>query len=50
MQICSNEEISKITEFVSYMDGPCLIELVIDGTEPPPIVGRLKALKQFNED
>ncbi len=50
MQICSNEEISKITEFVSHTDGPCLIELVIDGTEPPPIVGRLKALKQFNED
>lgn len=49
VRICNNEEITKISEFISNMDGPCLIELVIDGTEPPPIVGRLKALKQFNE-
>ncbi len=50
MQIRRNEEIGKLADFVAHTDGPCLIEVVIDGTEPPPIVGRLKALKQFSEE
>lgn len=45
MSIKDIEDIVKIPEFISDLDGPCVIELITDGTEPAPIMDRLKSLK-----
>ena len=39
------EDIHKIKDFIGNIDGPCVIELVTDGSEKAPIMDRLKALK-----
>lgn len=38
------EDIGKIRAFVEGSEGPCLVEVVTDGSEPAPILDRLKAL------
>jgi|GEM_PF-492608 len=39
------EQMDKIKNLISDIDGPCVIELVTDGSEKAPIMDRLKALK-----
>lgn len=43
--IDNNEDLHKLKDFLSNTDGPCVIELVTDGSEKAPIMDRLKALK-----
>ncbi|MCM3748589.1 thiamine pyrophosphate-binding protein [Paenibacillus pasadenensis] len=38
------EDLSRIKDFTSDLQGPCIIEVVTDGSEPAPILDRLKAL------
>lgn len=38
------EDVRNIRPFVEALDGPCVIEVVTDGSEPAPILDRLKAL------
>lgn len=45
MSIESIEEMEKIPEFLADLNGPCLIELITDGSEPAPTMDRLKNLK-----
>jgi acetolactate synthase-1/2/3 large subunit len=45
MSISDIKDLYKITEFTSNLNGPCVIELITDGTEPAPIMDRLKSLK-----
>lgn len=45
MSISDIKDISNIKEFTANLDGPCVIELITDGTEPAPIMDRLKSLK-----
>ncbi|ASS68536.1 MULTISPECIES: thiamine pyrophosphate-binding protein [unclassified Paenibacillus] len=44
MSVESIEEMAAIPSFLEGLDGPCLIEVITDGTEPAPILDRLKAL------
>jgi acetolactate synthase-1/2/3 large subunit len=43
--IDKNEDICKVKDFITNMDGPRVIELITDGSEKAPIMDRLKALK-----
>nr|WP_281423130.1 thiamine pyrophosphate-binding protein [Paenibacillus oenotherae] len=44
MSINRLEEVAYIPAFVRGMEGPCVIEVNTDGSEPAPILDRLKAL------
>ncbi|MBN2982506.1 thiamine pyrophosphate-binding protein [Cohnella algarum] len=44
MAVDKLEDLRGIPDFVSGLDGPCVIEVVTDGSEPAPILDRLKAL------
>ncbi|GIP13444.1 acetolactate synthase [Paenibacillus macerans] len=46
MSVDRLEDMDEIPEFVREMTGPCLIEVNTDGSEPAPILDRLKALKK----
>lgn len=45
MRIESVEDMIKIADFTKDLNGPCVIEIITDGTEPAPIMDRLKSLK-----
>ncbi|OXM13557.1 thiamine pyrophosphate-binding protein [Paenibacillus herberti] len=44
MTIENMDELFRIQDFTCNLDGPCVIEVVTDGSEPAPILDRLKAL------
>ncbi|SDS37290.1 acetolactate synthase-1/2/3 large subunit [Paenibacillaceae bacterium GAS479] len=44
MTIDNIDEMARIQEFTCNLAGPCVIEVVTDGSEPAPILDRLKAL------
>lgn len=44
MQIEAIEEIGNINDFISELDGPCIIELITDGSEKVAVADRFKAL------
>jgi len=44
MTVNQLEDAANIPAFIEAMDGPCVIEVVTDGSEPAPILDRLKAL------
>ncbi|HEY9059048.1 MAG TPA: thiamine pyrophosphate-binding protein [Pseudobacteroides sp.] len=46
IEIRDIEDMEKIQECISNMDGPVVIEIITDGSEAPPIMGRLRALKK----
>ncbi|GJM72357.1 hypothetical protein HMSSN036_45730 [Paenibacillus macerans] len=46
MSVDRLEDMDEIPGFVREMAGPCLIEVNTDGSEPAPILDRLKALKK----
>jgi len=46
IEIRDIEDMVQIKKAVSKMDGPMVIEVITDGTEPAPILGRIKALKK----
>lgn len=45
MSISDVKDLDKIKEFTANLNEPCVIELITDGTEPAPIMDRLKSLK-----
>jgi acetolactate synthase-1/2/3 large subunit len=46
IEIKDIEDMVKIQDCISNMDGPLVIEIITDGSEVAPIMGRLKALKK----
>ncbi|QGG55075.1 thiamine pyrophosphate-binding protein [Paenibacillus sp. B01] len=44
MTVRQLEQMDEVRSFVDGLDGPCVIEVVTDGSEPAPILDRLKAL------
>jgi acetolactate synthase-1/2/3 large subunit len=44
MSVDRMEDVRNIPAFVRELDGPCIIEVNTDGSEPAPILDRLKAL------
>lgn len=48
IQINELEDMPNIKEFTKDLNGPCVIEVITDGSEPAPIVDRFKSLS--NED
>lgn len=46
MEISNIEDMNLIPDFINGVNGPCLIEVITDGTEPAPIMDRVKALKR----
>ncbi|WP_239618588.1 thiamine pyrophosphate-binding protein [Cohnella mopanensis] len=44
MSVDRMEDVRNIPAFVKELDGPCIIEVNTDGSEPAPILDRLKAL------
>lgn len=48
LQINMQEDMDMIRDAVMHLKGPLVVEIVIDGSEPAPILGRLKALKKVN--
>ncbi|MGZ7442264.1 thiamine pyrophosphate-binding protein [Paenibacillus sp. TH7-28] len=46
MSVDRLEDMDEIPGFIREMAGPCLIEVNTDGSEPAPILDRLKALKK----
>ncbi|MCX8129371.1 MAG: thiamine pyrophosphate-binding protein [Clostridia bacterium] len=46
MQIRCLDDMKYISTFIEKADGPCVIELITDGSEPAPILDRLKALRK----
>ncbi|MBI5592876.1 MAG: thiamine pyrophosphate-binding protein [Deltaproteobacteria bacterium] len=47
LTIRENEDLAQIPGFISGLDGPCIIELVIDNSEQSPMMDRLLMLKQI---
>jgi acetolactate synthase-1/2/3 large subunit len=45
MSIEKIDDMYKIGNFIANLQEPCVIELITDGTEPAPIMDRLKSLK-----
>jgi len=45
--IRKNEDLPKIRDVISNLDGPCIIELVTDNTEQSPMMDRLLMLKKL---
>lgn len=48
LQIVDVEQMQKIPELIKDLDGPCVIELITDGSEVAPNGDRLKALQNHN--
>ncbi|ANS73581.1 thiamine pyrophosphate-binding protein [Paenibacillus yonginensis] len=46
LSVDSLEDMDEIPGFIREMTGPCIIEVNTDGSEPAPILDRLKALKK----
>ncbi len=46
IEIRDIKDMVKIQDCISNLDGPLVIEIITDGSEAPPIMGRLKALKK----
>lgn len=46
MSVDKLEDMNDIPGFIREMQGPCIIEVNTDGSEPAPILDRLKALKK----
>lgn len=46
MQINTLEDMDLMQEFMRDLKGPCVIEVNTDGSEPAPILDRMKALKK----
>ena len=44
MEISKIEDITLIPDFIKDVDGPCVIEIITDSTEPAPIMDRVKAM------
>jgi acetolactate synthase-1/2/3 large subunit len=45
VEISTLEELASIGEFTKDLEGPCVIELITDGSEPAPVADRFKALE-----
>jgi acetolactate synthase-1/2/3 large subunit len=50
IEISTMEQLENIGDFVENLDGPCVIELVTDGSEPAPVADRFKALEGTKKD
>lgn len=50
LQISSMEQLENIGEFIEKLQGPCVIELVTDGSEPAPVADRFKALEETKKN
>ncbi len=50
VQINNMDEMDKIKELTSNLQGPCFIDVITDGTEPAPVVDRFKALSNVEKD
>ncbi|MBM7614916.1 thiamine pyrophosphate-binding protein [Alkaliphilus hydrothermalis] len=46
IEISKIEDMKFIPDFIKDVNGPCLVEVITDGTEPAPIMDRIKALKR----
>lgn len=44
IQISNIEELSNLKEFLTDLNGPCVVELITDGSEKVPVADRFKAL------
>jgi len=48
MEINDVSQMDKLTEFLKDLNGPAVIELITDGSEPAPNGDRLKSLQKQN--
>lgn len=48
MEISSIDQLKNIKQFISDLDGPCIIELITDGSEKVAVADRFKALNNTN--
>lgn len=50
LEISNMDELENIGAFIENLEGPCVIELVTDGSEPAPVADRFKALEETKKN